>query len=456
MVSKLLVDEIAAVVRKDNLIVELDNITSYMKELGVVADSYPRLIVYVENESQVSAIVRIAAANGLGIIPRGSGRSLAARSINVADTLILDLRKMNRIVEIDDKNLTVTIQPGVLLADLKKSLEEKNLYLPPDVDTLEPVTMGGILAANAGGLRMLKYGSFVDYVMGIRLVTATGEVFTTGKKAIKDVAGYNLAKFLVGSRGTLGIITEALLKVLPFPRKRSLLVASFTAIQDMIDTSSGIISRKLTPSMMQFLDVAAVNLSTKQAPFRIPPNTSLLFLIEADGYPSAVDDDLSICRDVCREKNAIDIVLLDDTAAIGKMIDMRKGLLSDILQTSPGAIVFEIVSPRNRIPEIVAATSSAVVAPDSIVSFGHAAAGSFYLVFLFKDTGDENRTRICNTVEEIIKGVKKAGGDWEILSAQGIKTSDVPACAIPRQDIEVVNNLKHALDPQNIFNPGRS
>lgn len=454
MVSNQLVYDIAAVVSKDNLIVELDNITSYMNELGVVPDFSPRLIVYAENESQVSAIVRIAGSNGIGIIPRGSGRSLAARSNVFADTMILDLRKMNRIVEIDDKNQTAAVQPGVLLNDLKKRLEEKNLYLPPDVDTLEPVTMGGILAANAGGLRSLKYGSFVDYVMGIRLVTATGEVFSTGKKAIKDVAGYNLAKFVVGSRGTLGIITEALLKVLPLPRKRSILVASFISIQDMIDAASAIISRKQMPSMMQFMDVAALRRSSIQTPFKIPSNSSYLLLIEADGYPSAVDDDLSLCREACNEKHAITVERIDDDADINTILDIRKGLLSDIFRSSPGVVVIEVVSPRSRIPGILTAASAGIAAPDCIFSLGHTARGSFYLVYCLEETGSDNKSRIHKTVEEIIATVQNAGGGWEIVLTQGIKPSDLPSPEIPEQDLEIVRNLKHSLDPQNIFNPG--
>jgi len=272
----------------------------------------PDAIVRPQSVDQISKLLKIANEERFAVIPRGSGSGLSGGSVPVENSIVVLTNQWDRIIEIDEKNLTVWVEPGVITAKLHAAVEKLGLFYPPDPGSAAICTIGGNVAENAGGLRGLKYGVTKNYVMGMEVVLPNGEVIVTGGKSVKDVAGYSLKDFLIGSEGTLGIITRVLLRLIPKPQSTKTMLAFYSKLSDSAETVSEIIAAKITPAALEFLDNTTIRSVEEYAKLGLPTTIESLLLIEVDGRSAEVEEDAQKIVDICRRHGATDIKIAAD------------------------------------------------------------------------------------------------------------------------------------------------
>ncbi len=264
----------------------------------------PEAIVFPENEEQISELLKLANQEKFNVVPRGAGTGLSGGAVPVENCVVVVMTRWNKILEIDNNNLTALVQPGVVTAQLQKEVEKFGLFYPPDPGSMNVCTLGGNVANNAGGLRGLKYGVTKNYVLGTEMILPNGDLLKTGGKNMKDVAGYNLKDFIIGSEGTLGIITKILLKIIPLPTKVITMLAYFDKLSDSAKSVADIISAHIVPSMMEFLDNTTINCVEDYTQIGLPRNSEAILLIEVDGRGSAVEEDSETIKNILKKNNA--------------------------------------------------------------------------------------------------------------------------------------------------------
>ncbi|WP_146200651.1 FAD-binding oxidoreductase, partial [Paenibacillus agaridevorans] len=261
--------------------------------------SLPQGVIYPESTAQVSAIMKLLSKHGVPLVSRGSGSNLCGGTVPVDGGIVMVMHRMNRIIETDTENLTVTVQPGLITAELIAHVESLGLFYPPDPSSMRISTIGGNIAECSGGLRGLKYGTTKDYVIGLEAVLASGDIIRTGGKLMKDVAGYDLTKLLVGSEGTLAIITEATLKLIPPPQTKKTMLAMYRDLYGAARTVSRIIENRIIPATLEFMDNPTIRVVDDFAGLGLPRDMEAILLIEQDGDAASVERDIARIREIC-------------------------------------------------------------------------------------------------------------------------------------------------------------
>src|SRR5271170_5553608 len=264
----------------------------------------PEAIVFVESTQQICDVMKLANAEGFKVVPRGSGTNLSGGTIPMENCVVLVTLKMDQILEIDPRNLTALVQPGVLTAKIDEAAAAHGLFYPPDPGSMKVSTIGGNVAENSGGLRGLKYGVTRDYVLGLEVVLPTGELLRCGTKCVKDVAGYSIKDLFIGSEGTLGVVTEILLKLVPRPAARKTMLATFDSMTDAAETVSAIIAAKIIPCTLEFLDRTTIRCVEEYAHVGLPLDAEAILLMETDGHPAVVEEQSAQMIELARAHRA--------------------------------------------------------------------------------------------------------------------------------------------------------
>jgi len=308
-----LIKSLEALVGRGNVLSSQEDLLSYSYDASPAKSSLPDLVALPSSVVDVQNLVKFASDNGLKIIPRGAGTGLSGGTIPAEGGMVVPFTKMNHILEIDSDNLTMLVEPGVVTAALCSAVEERQLFYPPDPASIKVCTIGGNVAENAGGLRGLKYGVTKDYVFGMQLVLANGDVITTGGKARKNVAGYNLTALMVGSEGTLGIITKILLRLVPLPEAKKTLLATFKRDSDSASCISNILCvHHMVPATLEFLDKLTMKCINDFLGVGLPADAESMLLIEVDGARTACDEDADKLLRICKESHALTVEIAKD------------------------------------------------------------------------------------------------------------------------------------------------
>src|SRR5580693_3189462 len=269
----------------------------------------PEAIVFVESTQQICDVMKLANAEGFKVVPRGSGTNLSGGTIPVENCVVLVTVKMDKILEIDPRNLTALVEPGVLTVRIDEAAGGHGLFYPPDPGSIKISTIGGNVAENSGGLRGLKYGVTRDYVLGLEVVLPSGELLRCGTKCVKDVAGYSLKDLFIGSEGTLGVVTQILLKLLPRPAARRTMLATFDSMADAAETVSAIIAAKIIPCTLEFLDRTTIRCVEDYAHVGLPLDAEAVLLMETDGHPVVVEEEAQQMAEIARNHGAVAVHL---------------------------------------------------------------------------------------------------------------------------------------------------
>ena len=415
----------------------------------------PSAIVWPESTEEVVRVMKYAYEKGVSVVPRGAGTGMTAGAVPEKGAIILSFEKMKRILEIDAENLSVLCEPGVINGRLQRELEWKGFFYPPDPASMNFCTIGGNVAENAGGPRAVKYGVTRDYVMEIESVLPNGEIITTGVRTAKGVVGYDLSKLLVGSEGTLSVFTKIRLKILPLPEEVITLLAVFNNLEAAGDAVSKIISSKIIPRTLEFMDHEAIVSVEKFKPVGLPAEAEAILLIELDGYPSVITKEAEKIVDICGHLGA-EIKMAEDEFARNNLWTSRRSISPALYQIKPTKINEDIVVPRNKVTEMLKYLRK--LSEESgikIVNFGHAGDGNIHVNIMVDKVDEEEYRKGLGLVEKIFQQTLSLGGTISGEHGIGLTKARYIGMELSKKELEIMEAIKKAFDPKKILNPGK-
>ncbi|MGD6899594.1 glycolate oxidase subunit GlcD [Bacillus infantis] len=418
--------------------------------------SLPDAVISPRNTGEVSEIVKVCSEYSIPIVPRGSGTNLCAGTCPTEGGLVILFKHMNRILDLDEENLTITVQPGLVTLDLIREAETKGLFYPPDPSSMKISTIGGNINENSGGLRGLKYGVTRDYVMGLEAVLANGDIIRTGGKLAKDVAGYDFTRLFTGSEGTLGIITEATLKLIPMPETKKTMLALYQDLEAAAKTVSKIIANKIIPATLEFLDQPTLEVVEEFAQIGLPTDVKAVLLIEQDGPREVVERDMAKMESICREESAVSVQVAKTAAEAEALTAARRAALSALARLKPTTILEDATVPRSEIANMVRSINEIASKYDlKICTFGHAGDGNLHPTCPTDARNKEEMERVEKAFAEIFAKAIELGGTITGEHGVGVMKAPYLELKLGSEGIAAMQAVKAALDPKNIMNPGK-
>lgn len=418
--------------------------------------SLPDAVIYPENTAQVSAIMKVLNQHRVPLVSRGSGTNLCGGTVPIHGGIVMVMHRMNRIIEVDLENLTATVQPGLNTKQFITHVEQLGLFYPPDPSSMAVSSIGGNIAECSGGLRGLKYGTTKDYVIGLEAVLANGEIIRTGGKLMKDVAGYDLTKLLVGSEGTLAIITEATLKLIPPPKAKKTMLAMYKDIYGAARTVSRIIENRIIPATLEFLDNPTIRVVDDFAKLGLPRDMAAILLIEQDGEPETVERDIERIAEICRNEHAESVSIAESEAEALKLLTARRSAFTALARLRPTTILEDATVPRSKIADMVLEINRIAEKHNvTICTFGHAGDGNLHPTATTDARDKEEIHRVEAAFEEIFEAAIRLGGTITGEHGVGLVKAPYLEWKIGTAGIEVMKAIKQALDPHNLLNPGK-
>jgi glycolate oxidase len=418
-------------------------------------ESPPAVVVWPQDVPDVIKVMQYAYMEGIPVIARGAGTGMTGGAVPSEGTIILSMEKMNRIIEIDGENLTALVEPGVLNGKLQRELQRHRLFYPPDPASMNFCTIGGNVAENAGGARAIKYGVTKDYVIGIEAVLPDGRLIKTGVKTAKGVVGYDLTGLLVGSEGTLAVITKIRLKVLPLPEEVITLMVFFKELENTGVAVTQIISEGIIPSTLEFLDRETIKAVENFKPIGLPNDVEAMLLIELDGAPSVITRDAEKISGICVRLGG-EVTMAENEAAREKLWEARRAVSPALFHISPTKINEDIVVPRNKLPEMLRILRGLSESTGiRIVNFGHAGDGNIHVNIMVDKNNKAEYEKAVKLITEIFRATLELGGTISGEHGVGLTKKDYISMEIPPDELELMRKLKAVFDPKNILNPGK-
>lgn len=448
--------ELAAIVGSEYVLDDTEARLTHSYDATPMYQAMPDGVIFPGNAEEVRAAMKVLSRHRIPVVGRGSGSNLSAGTVPVEGGVVMVLTRMNHLLEIDEENLTATFQPGLITKSLHEAVEARNLFYPPDPGSMVISTLGGNIAECAGGLRGLKYGTTKDYVIGLEAVLPSGDTLRTGGKLTKDVAGYDLTKLLVGSEGTLAIITEATVKLLPYPESKQVMTAYYPDMYDAARSVSRIIASRIIPSTLEFMDNATIRVVENFARIGLPTEMEAILLIEQDGPASIVERDVERMAAICREEKAADVIVADSTERGEELMAARRSALSALARLRPTTILEDATVPRSQIaPMVEQINRIADKYRLDICTFGHAGDGNLHPTCMTDARDREEIERVEQAFNEIFAAALDLGGT--ITGEHGVGLAKAPYLEwkVGKTGIEVMKGIKRAFDPDNLMNPGK-
>jgi glycolate oxidase len=416
----------------------------------------PDVVIQTKDVQEVAQLVKYANQAKIPVYPRGQSTSLSGGPLPVQGGMVLDLSVMNHVLEIDEEDLVAVVSPGVLTAEIHKAAEKKGLMYPPDPSSSHVSTIGGNLAENSGGPRGLKYGVTKDYVIGLEVITPEGEIIRTGGKTVKNVTGYDLTKLIVGSEGTLGIITKAILRLIPKPPASATLMAIFNSLVDAGSAISKVLSSGILPAKMELMDQASIVAVENYEPSNLPTDAEAIILIELDGHPAALKEEVAKVAELCKSVGAREVRVPQTAKEEADIWKARKLVSPAIVRIKPTKISEDATVPRSQIPEMCRRLQEIKVKYNlHLVVFGHAGDGNLHPNIIADKSDKEEMHRVELAVTEIFEAAIALGGT--LSGEHGIGTMKAPfmEMELGAVGLDMMKRIKQVWDPNNIMNPGK-
>ncbi|MCD4722186.1 MAG: FAD-binding protein [Desulfobacula sp.] len=451
-----LLKALQGIVGSEHLLTDIEDRMTYSYDAAVLDPKIPCAVVMPGTSEEVGKIVAICHENKIPITVRGSGTNLSGGTIPETDGIVLLTVRLNKILEINEPDMYAVVQPGVVTATLALAVEKKGLFYPPDPGSQAVSTLGGNVAENAGGLRGLKYGVTKDYVMGMNFFDATGRYVKSGSRTVKCATGYNLTGLMVGSEGTLGVVDEITLKLIPYPSDRKSMVAVYDTIDQASETVAAIILSRIVPATLEILDNFTIRAVEDYSKAGLPIDAAALLLIEVDGHPVVVEEETQKIETLCKKMGASGIRVAANDEERDKIWDARRSALSALARLKPTLVLEDVTVPRSRIPDMVKAIQQ--ISNDfevSIGTFGHAGDGNLHPTILTDKRDKKEWHRVEQAIEQIFDKALEMGGTLSGEHGTGIAKAPFFKKEVGASSIEFSKNLRRALDPNGILNPGK-
>ncbi len=451
-----LIDSLRALLGSDRVLTSPEDLIPYSFDGTAALKQLPGTVVFPLNGKEVAACVKLARAAQVPVVTRGSGTGLSGGSVPLAGCLVLCLVRMDKLIEIDARNLTLHAQCGVITKEIDDAAAALGLFYPPDPGSMKISTIGGNVAENSGGLRGLKYGVTRDYVMGLEVVLPDGELVFLGNKCVKDVAGYSMKDLFVGSEGTLGIITEVLIKLLPRPQARRTMLALFDTMEAAAEAISAIIAARIIPCTLEFLDRMTVRCVEDFAKIGLPTDVEALVLMETDGHPVVVEEEAAKMIELARQHGAREIKVAADEAEGARLASARRSAFSALARMKPTTILEDVTVPRSELARMVAFINAVARKHRLLIgTFGHMGDGNLHPTFLTNERDHEEMHRVEQALEEIVDETIRLGGTITGEHGVGLAKKAFLKRQMGEASCQLMRAIKQALDPQGLLNPGK-
>ena len=416
----------------------------------------PDGVLFPRNEEDIIAILKFCNENRIIIIPRGAGSGFTGGALAVNGGLVLSFEKhMNQILELDLQNLVAVVQPGLINTQLQKEVAKHGLFYPPDPASMEYSSLGGNVSENAGGMRAAKYGITKDYVMALRAVLPSGEVIRAGKRTIKDVAGYNLAGILIASEGTLAVLSELTLKLIPLPRFKKTAFASFASVSAAMDAVYKSLAGGVNPVSMEFLDNLSIRAVEAKFNKGLPVDAGAILITDVDGnIMEALDDDLSRLREYFLQNGALEFKIAQNEQEAADIWFARRNCSQSIAMYGSLKLNEDITVPRSKLPALLEGIEKISQKYGfKIPCFGHTGDGNVHTNVMVDKNDEEQVRRGHEAVEEIFRLTVELGGTLSGEHGIGLSKAPFMHLAFSAGELDLMRNIKKAFDPNNILNP---
>lgn len=448
-------ESLIAIVGGSHFTDKLIDLISYSKDASEHRHR-PTGAVWPQNRDQVSAILQLATRENIPIIPRGAGTGLSGMAVPEKGGIVMDMARMNRILEIKIEDRLVVVQPGVVYAHLQNALDPYDFHFPPDPASGRVATLGGNVATNAGGLRGAKYGTTRDYVLGLEVVLADGAILKTGSRTMKCVSGYDLTRLFIGSEGTLGVITEITLKITPKPKATATCSATFRDIQDAGEAISEIMRSGITPSVLEILDSQCLLALNRHGGQNLPEAAAMV-LTEADGYTrEETAYQIGIVAAVFRKHRAVQVVQANSREETETLWTARRGIGGILYRLSYNMIAEDVTVPISRVPDLLIGTQEIGRRNNILIAtLGHLGDGNLHPNIIFDGHNAEEKARAEKASEELFHLAIRLGGT--LTGEHGIGLAKAPFMPLEHSPValRVMREIKQTFDPHNILNPGK-
>ncbi|HEX8397054.1 MAG TPA: FAD-linked oxidase C-terminal domain-containing protein [Pyrinomonadaceae bacterium] len=443
------------IVGAENVLVDPEKVEPYGAD-AVKEKFPPEAVVFPATTAEMSAVLQLANEIGFPVTARGGGVGYTGGAVPVNGGIVIGTDRMNQILEINVDDLYAVCQPGITTYNLQQAVEKYGLMFPPDPASYKESYIGGNIAENAGGMKTPKYGVTKQYVLGMEVVLANGDVIRTGGKTQKNVVGFDLTGLICGSEGLLGIITEATLKLLPLPESTSTVRASFRTMREACETLTKFTPEGLLPMAMEVIDRNCVAAIEQNFAFGLSPDAGAILLVAVDGSREQVEKDAAVIERILNTNGGFDVLRAKSKEEEDRLWDVRRAISPSLMKYGNLKINEDVVVPRSKVPELVAEIEEIGKRHDTFVAnFGHAGDGNIHVNFVVdrNDADAVRRARLC--VKETFELSVKLGGS--ISGEHGIGYVKAPYLdiAVDRPTLEVMKAIKNALDPNGILNPGK-
>ncbi|UCB47754.1 MAG: FAD-binding protein [Deltaproteobacteria bacterium] len=455
MIPDTVIQELSSIVGPEHLTTHHEDLTKYSSD-ATKLEFMPDAVAFPGDAEEISRILLLANRGYFPVIPRGAGSGASGGALPVKGGLVLAMDRFNRILCIDQDNLIVKVEPGVITAHLQEEVEKLGLFYPPDPASIHISTIGGNVAECAGGLRAVKYGVTRDYVLSLEIVLPTGEIMKTGVETAKGVVGYDLTRLIVGSEGTLAVITSVTLRLIPKPAFKRTMMAFFHDISSSVRTVSDIIRSKIVPTTLEFMDRLSIDCVRNEMGLPIPDETGALLLIEVDGDEDLTARDVSLVQEICVRSGAILFQAASGKEDAERLWEARRGISPALLKLRPGKVSQDIVVPRSRLPELISfleQLGQKYKLP--IPAFGHAGDGNIHVNIMLDKSLPEEVENANAAVKDLFRKVIEMGGTISGEHGIGVTKAPYMEMEISRPALELMWRLKKAFDPKGILNPGK-
>jgi glycolate oxidase len=453
---------------KDNIIKELEEIVGKGNVLTSKADricySYdatqqsflPDVIVHPESTDEISRIMKLANREHLPVFPRGAGSGFTGGSLPTRGGIVLCTERLDRILEIDEENLVATVEPGVVTEKFQKEVEKRGLFYPPDPASLKFSTLGGNVAECAGGPRCVKYGVTKDFIIGLEVVTPTGDIITTGGPTMKGVVGYDLTKLMCGSEGTLGIITRIVIKLLPLPEAKKTMLVLFNSIDGAAQAVSAIIRGKIIPTTLEFMDGRTIDCVRQATGLQVPEEARAVLIIEVDGDQELLDKQADRIVEIIKPLGVVETRIATTNEESEALWQIRRSVSASLRKVNPDKYNEDICVPRSKVPEMIRKVDAiAEKYRIPIVNFGHAGDGNIHVNIMVNKKVSGDTLKAEGAIRDVFKAALELGGTMSGEHGIGIAKAPYIPLEITPAAADYMKAIKRALDPNNILNPGK-
>ena len=416
----------------------------------------PDLVVFVETIEEVQQIVRFANKHKIPIISRGAGTNMVGACVCQTGGIVINFSKMNKILEINSDNMIARVQPGVVLGELKKATESVGLFYPPDPSNFKVSTIGGSIAQSSGGALAFKYGTTKDYVLSLKVVTANGDLVNFGSETIKDACGYHLAQLMIGSEGTLGIIVEATLKLIPLPPVRNVISAYFETYEDSVQAVNNIISSKIFPAAIDFMDKTSIFTVEEFAQKGLKTEFQCMLIIEIDGQESYMKEQIEIINNILLKNKALYLNISNLNDESNNIWEARRLSFAAATRLAPDVLSDDIIVPRENLIKMINKCNDISKKYNlKLCLVGHIGDGNLHPQFVLNLEDKTEKIKYIKAKKEMYEYVQSLNG--RISAEHGIGIEKLPYLknTIDEKTLEFMKSIKRLFDPNNILNPGK-